>query len=720
MTDTRSSRRRRLPRITVGVRGRLYGMVAGSVAMVAVASGVAWVSFDRVEATFNQVTGESLPVMAAAMRTTESSAEVAAAAPALSGARDDAERADAAAQLDELQANLARAMDGLRNGRVAPGILDRLDRASVAIAENLEALDAAVANRLAVRAELKPMVARAAEAHAAFLAALDPVEQGVAIEMSANSQLIPQIDNPAEMGAAITDLVDNDIGTLQVIAQVRADANLAIGLLAQAAGVTSAEALDELARRFEIAALRMDRVRFIQGVDDIDAVAEAAAAFGALGLEERNVFALRARELELAAEEQSILDGNAELSAELRRQAAAVVDASVDGTAQATATTASSIADSRTALLLTLGSTLIGALAVSWLLVHRGLVRRLVGLVRATRAVAEGDLEAEVPVRGGDEIAEMAEAVRVFQANSREMKRLEAQQREMEAEAEAKRRASLDDVARSFEAQVKGVVEKVTAAAGQMRETAQGIAGRAEHNRSRGTAAADASERANSDVQTVAAAAEEMAASLEEISRQVSRSAEMATSAVDEANRTNSKVGDLTAAAERIGEVVGMISDIAEQTNLLALNATIEAARAGEAGKGFAVVAGEVKALATQTAQATEEIAAQVRAIQDETGGAAEAIRSIAASIGSIDEAAAAIAAAVEEQAAVTQDIARNTQSAAEQTRAVVDNVGQVSASAEEAGAAANTALGAAEELSDQSQRLSDEVETFLRTIRAA
>jgi len=720
MTDIRTSRPRRFPRIDAGVRGRLYGMVAGSVAMVAVASGVAWVSFDRVEATFAEVTGESLPVMAAAMRMTESSAEIAAAAPALSGARDDGERAAAAAHLDELRSSLAQAMDALRDGRVASEMLGRLEQASADIADNLKALDAAVADRLAVRAELEPRVAAAAEAHAAFLAALDPVEQGVAVEMSANSQLIPQIDDPVEMGAAITDLVDNDIGTLQAIAQVRADANLAIGLLAQAAGVTSAEALDDLAKRFEIAALRMERVQFIQGVDGIDAVADAASAFAAPGLEEGNVFALRARELELAAEEQSILAGNAELSGELRRQVARVVDASVDGAAQATGLTASSIADSRAALLLTLGATLIGALGVSWLLIHRGLVRRLVGLVRATRAVAEGDLETEVPVRGGDEIAEMAEAVRGFQANSREMKRLEAQQREMEAEAEAKRRAALEEVARSFEAQVKGVVERVAAAAGQMRETAEGIASRAESNRSRGTAAADASERANSDVQTVATAAEEMAASLEEISRQVSRSAQMARSAVDEAERTNGKVGDLTAAAERIGEVVGLISDIAEQTNLLALNATIEAARAGEAGKGFAVVAGEVKALASQTAKATEEIAAQVRAIQDETGGAAEAIRSIAGSIGSIDEAAAAIASAVEEQAAVTQDIARNTQSAAEQTRAVVDNVGQVSASAEEAGAAANTALGAAEELSEQSQRLSEEVETFLRTVRAA
>ena len=69
-----------------------------------------------------------------------------------------------------------------------------------------------------------------------------------------------------------------------------------------------------------------------------------------------------------------------------------------------------------------------------------------------------------------------------------------------------------------------------------------------------------------------------------------------------------------------IGEVVTLINEIASQTNLLALNATIEAARAGEAGKGFAVVASEVKNLATQTARRRKRSPARCRRSRTATG----------------------------------------------------------------------------------------------------
>jgi len=278
----------------------------------------------------------------------------------------------------------------------------------------------------------------------------------------------------------------------------------------------------------------------------------------------------------------------------------------------------------------------------------------------------------------------------------------------------------LNALADGFEASVKGVVQTVSASAGDMKGSAQQMATIAEDATKRATAVAAASEEASTNVQTVAAAAEELSSSITEISRQVAQSTSISSQAVQEADKANAQVRTLAETAAKIGDVVKLINAIAGQTNLLALNATIEAARAGEAGKGFAVVASEVKSLANQTAKATGDIAAQVNAIQEATKIAVEAIKSIGGTIGKINEISTTIAAAVEEQNAATGEIARNVQQASAGTSEVSSNIAGVTQAARDTGKAAAGVLQASESLGQQSATLAKEVDTFLDKVRAA
>ncbi|MFL0249783.1 methyl-accepting chemotaxis protein [Clostridium neuense] len=79
------------------------------------------------------------------------------------------------------------------------------------------------------------------------------------------------------------------------------------------------------------------------------------------------------------------------------------------------------------------------------------------------------------------------------------------------------------------------------------------------------------------------------------------------------------KIETLNSSVSKVGEITDVINEISEQTNLLALNAAIEAARAGEAGKGFAVVADEVRELAEQSKNSTEQIHSLITSISRET-----------------------------------------------------------------------------------------------------
>jgi methyl-accepting chemotaxis protein len=380
--------------------------------------------------------------------------------------------------------------------------------------------------------------------------------------------------------------------------------------------------------------------------------------------------------------------------------------------AQTSEATGRSLIAAAIVLLLTLGVSV-------WM--ARGITNPIQQMTAAMKQLASGRTEIDVPGIGrSDEIGEMADAVEVFKTNAVARQRLEAEQKQNEAQAVAQRKADTNRLADEFENAISKIIETVSSSSRELEASAGTLTGTAARSQQLAIGVSTASQEASGNVQSVASATEEMTSSVHEISRQVQESASIADEAVDQARRTNDRVGDLSEAAARIGDVVELINTIAGQTNLLALNATIEAARAGEAGRGFAVVASEVKALAEQTAKATGEIGQQISGIQAATQESVSAIREISETIARMAEIAATVASAVEEQGAATQEIARNVQLAAHGTTQVSTNIGEVRRGASDTEAASSEVLSAARSLSRDSERLRVEVHRFLETVRAA
>ncbi|MBX2829799.1 MAG: HAMP domain-containing protein [Rhodospirillales bacterium] len=372
-------------------------------------------------------------------------------------------------------------------------------------------------------------------------------------------------------------------------------------------------------------------------------------------------------------------------------------------------------------LAVTVAMYIIGVFALLGLsfLLSRAIVKAIAGLTTKMTRLADNDFDVDVhEIKRADEIGEMGRAVLIFRENGIERAKLEAAEKQREAERR-KRMQTQEQYIQEFDKAVVAVMVDVNTAVKQLHQVSNVLRSSADTAATQSMAVSSGAEEASANVQLVATAATELSASINEISGQVSETSSMALSATERARSTNDNTQGLNDSALKIGEVIGLISDIAGQTNLLALNATIEAARAGDAGKGFAVVASEVKNLANQTAKATEDITVQINEIQQATGIAVSAIDEIVTMISDISERAAAVAAAVEEQTVATSEISQNVEQAATGTQEISSAMQGVSAAVSETNNAATEVNASAENLGKQNNDLRSQIDGFLERMRS-
>ena len=696
----------------LGLRGRLFlafGVVAG---LTVLASVSAIYSYDRIGYALFVVTEKSLPDIARTAKVVKAEGDVATAAPSLLAATDAAGREEASKALAAARQALTQSISSLNADDAK-----KFGETSNRMMENLDRLAKSVTDRQAIASSRIKQVAELRGAHQKLAEKLGPLadDAGFSLTLGLSGAADKEQDLKV-IQKTLAALADQELAALQAVLDLRAEANLMLGILVEAADLPSLELLTPVRDRFNATAGRIDKALKVLKNNDVTKLFEAFLAFGKGN---NNVFDLRKRELEGAVVAMKTVADNRSLAKAFADQVTDLEKRSEAAAGVAVSDSQSAIAQGRMVLIAIAVASLVVAFLIGWFYVGRGVVRRLTGLQESMKAIASGNLETEVTTRGSDEIAEMAGAVQFFKQNMIESNRLRAERAEAEKHIVEQRKAEMHKLADEFESAVGNIVQTMSSASSELEVSARTLTSTAEMTEQLSGVVESASEEASANVRSVAAATEEMSASIAEISRQVQESTRIASEAVEQAQNTDARIGELSKAAIRIGDVVSLITTIAEQTNLLALNATIEAARAGESGRGFAVVAQEVKALASQTAKATSEISAQITGMQTATQESVAAIKEISNTIGQISDIASTIAGAIDQQGSAAQEIASNIQQTAQGTSQVASNIVEVNKGARETGSASAQVLTSAQMLSREGDHLKEEMSRFVATVRA-
>jgi phosphoglycerate-specific signal transduction histidine kinase len=279
----------------LGLRPRLFaafGAVAG-IALGATAAG--FFSYERISGALDVIERDSMPAMNDALRLTHQAAETTAAGPRLLSASSPKEGAEASAALKKSQAEMAKIIEALGSSEHARA----LSGLTAELGANLQQLADAVHQRMTLTAAREKKSAEIMAAHQRLVEKLTPLVDDSSFSMQMELQGATERTELTEIQQRLQAIADREMAEFQAMLELRAEANLLLGLLGEAATAPSIANLTPLLDRFSAASSRTRNA--LKSIPNESGLAELMQPLLAQAAGKDSVFELRRSELGKAA-----------------------------------------------------------------------------------------------------------------------------------------------------------------------------------------------------------------------------------------------------------------------------------------------------------------------------------------------------------------------------------------------------------------------------------
>jgi adenylate cyclase len=440
LDPVQANRNRRLDRRRAGIlnasgiRGRLLLAFFGVSAFAVLATIVAVYAFLQVGVVVERITDYRVPAALASLQLSRQAERVAATAPAVLAASSKAQHDEVSAAISVEMTRLEQLLAALKGTAPSTPTVLEIEASAIGLQRNLNALDTIIATRLSIVARKAELLRRLS---AATTASQRLVASGILVVNSKVTQWRASAD--ATVGPETRSAVTADLAAAVAAYVPQQNAHREISTLSDALlkandaptsgdlellSFTLQRSLDALAGTTSEIDERL-RPRLRQRIDEFIALAKGPTSI------------VKARQEEILAlvEGEKLVRENNLLSRKLTAAVDLLISASNQDIAHARGEAATV---QRFGTGVVLGSALLSLLSsilIVWLYVDRNLLARLAGVSQSMLAIAGGNLRAQIPTGGRDEIGRMSEALRHFRDTA-----LEVEEKNLREVAQARQR----------------------------------------------------------------------------------------------------------------------------------------------------------------------------------------------------------------------------------------------------------------------------------------
>lgn len=257
-------------------------------------------------------------------------------------------------------------------------------------------------------------------AHDEFLLTLTPMIDNAAFDLVLSTE-----EATKKSTAAIRNLIGVGADALHGFLTVRAEGNLAFGLLGEAAGAADPSLLPPLRERFVTAEAQIERVlKLLPASIDVEALKEVTITLVETGKGEDGIFVLRRKELQYTAAAKEALEASRIVAVKLGDKVAEIVTVAGNNSNAAAAGSEKAIETGKLFMLAFSVASLLGAFLIVFFYIGPRIVRPLDNITEAMTEVAAGDTSVDIPGRErNDELGRMAQALGVFRDTAIELQK---------------------------------------------------------------------------------------------------------------------------------------------------------------------------------------------------------------------------------------------------------------------------------------------------------
>jgi len=408
-----------------GIWTRLL-LAFGSISVITVLAGLtALLIFDRSNDLFATITEKHLPEVVQVAEFAEIGGQIIAIAPNLISAPDEKTREKIGSDLDNLLQRVKQQIKLLEI--TSPQLQQQIDALVGDLNTNLTALRSSVSRRLKLTRSLTRKKEQLRWLYADMLDEIEPLNQDLAYNLDAEIERLIGASLRHDKKFSVNRLKSNRLAK-EAMETIGSNSVLLVNLMLQAPTATDEEQLDHLQ------ALSGDTISLLKA--NLEQLGDRASSLTlrqvlaeifSLAEGPQSVFSNRKQILEETQQGEQILARNRQLVSQLRSLTEQIVTKARTSAFAAVSGTKKTLSHARWLLILMGLLSLITAASVLWFYVRGNIVARLNKLEKSMQAIADGDLEYEIPAIEDDEIGKMTEALKVFRDTAQAMEDAHAQ-----------------------------------------------------------------------------------------------------------------------------------------------------------------------------------------------------------------------------------------------------------------------------------------------------